>query len=454
MTSPYIKNKKTSSLQTPSVSRPSFDKNKSLPIKLQGTPPVFSPKLYKKSPKNIQVQKSVSPRVKSPKPGVYYSLQSSPKPQVKGTSLPAKLSGVPPDYKVMPFDQIFWINYNSGMDIHSYVVKRIKQLKLEMEPIPSEKGQLCKIDKKNLKLFPYQIVSTVLGSPYSPLSRLLVIASTGTGKSCILTGIANYYIIHQRKHGIVFVGASDALYTNFIKQSMECPGKMKEIADEHEWTDSENPDHVQSFMTHMKKYIFPVDYTKFANMISGKYKKYKNKNLDDLNGKVILFDEAHYLVDSINDDTFTPTYQRMPASWQMNLRNMYNILSQPNNPYLKDATIIGATATPITQSIMEYFSLVNLFAHRPVEKNTLNSILKNVNKIEQGILDESKLNDCISIFKNIIKESVTMYIAKTSKKVLDTSIFPKMEFQNINVPLTSEQARLIYTNKNYIMADF
>jgi hypothetical protein len=44
-----------------------------------------------------------------------------------------------------------------------------------------------------------------------------------------------------------------------------------------------------------------------------------------------------------------------------------------------------------------------------------------------------------------------MYTAKTSKKVLDTSIFPQMEFSQIEVPLTSEQARLIYVPKNHLM---
>lgn len=397
-------------------------------------------------------KKKKEPRIPPKKVGgkyALYSLQQSPKLKLKTNSLPIKLSGVPPKFAKKSFDELFWIDYKQGMNIHNYVEKQIKKYKLEMASVPKEKGQLCKMDKSQLKLFPYQIVDTVLGSPYSPLTRLLIIASTGTGKSCILVGIANYHVIHEHKHGIIFVGATDALYTNFIKQSMECPGKMKEIASEHGWTDSINTDHVQQFSTFMKKYIYPIDYTKFANMISGKYKKYQG--LESLKGKVILLDEAHYLVDSMSEETYAPTFQRMPKSWQMNLREMYKLLSDPTNPSLDGAILVGATATPITQSIMEYFALVNLFAHKPLPKEELQTLLKTVDHVEQGIEPDSKLNDCIKQIQPIVKDSVAMYTAKTSKKVLDTSIFPQMEFSQINVPLTSEQARLIYVPKNHLM---
>jgi hypothetical protein len=395
----------------------------------------------KKSPKRINYKQ---------KPGVYFSLQKSPKPKLQTNSLPLKLKGTTPKFQKMSFDELFWKDYKNGMNIHNYVEKQIRKFKLEMVPVPKEKGQICKLDKSQLKLFPYQVVDTVLGSPYSPLTRLLIIASTGTGKSCILVGIANYHVIHQHKHGIVFVGATDALYTNFIKQSMECPGRMKEIAAEQGWTDSNNNDHVQQFSTFMKKYIYPVDYTKFANMISGKYKKYQG--LESLKGKVILLDEAHYLVDSMSEETFTPTFQRMPKSWQMNLRQMYKLLSTPNNPTLDGAILVGATATPITQSMMEYFALVNLFAHKPMNQDELQSILKTVDQVEQGSEPESKLDACIKKVQPIVKDSVAMYTAKTSKKVLDTSIFPQMEFSQVQVPLTAEQARLIYVAKNHIMS--
>lgn len=410
-----------------------------------------SPKINSLSPKKSPFK--TSPKYKH-KPGVYFSLQKSPKKSKKTqtNSLPLQLKGDTPKFKKMTFDEIFWKDYKSGMNIHNYVEKQIKKFQLEMGPIPKEKGQICKLDKSQLTLFPYQIVDTVLGSPYSPLTRLLIIASTGTGKSCILVGIANYHVIHERKHGIIFVGATDALYTNFIKQSMECTGRMKEIANEHGWTDSNNNDHVQQFSTFMKKYIFPVDYTKFANMISGKYKKYEG--LESLQGKIILLDEVHYIVDSMSEETYTPTFQRMPKNWQTNLREMYKMMSAPNNPVLDGAILVGATATPITHSIMEYFALVNLFAHKPMSHDELQSILKTVNKVEQGVEPDSKLADCIKKVQPIVRESVAMYTAKTSKKVLDTSIFPQMEFRQINVPLTAEQARLIYVPKNHVMSTF
>jgi Type III restriction enzyme, res subunit len=433
-----IKNRKYYSLQKSVSNKNKKSKNLSLPIKLVGQTLKF-----KKSVKRVKRVKNVKSAEK------YKSIVK--KSVSKMQSLPTKLVGQTPKFKPMTYDQVFWKDYKKGADIHSYVEKRIHELKLTMSPIPKEKGVLCKMDKSNLKLFPYQIVSTVLGSPYSPLSKLLIIASTGTGKSCILVGIANYHVIQEKKHGIIFVGATEALYTNFIKQSLECPGHMKQLAAKHGWIDSKNTEHVHEFTKFMKKYIYPVDYTQFANMLSGKYKKYQGVELSTLKGKVVLFDEVHYLVDSISQTTFKPTYERMPNNWQTNLRQMYNLLSTPDNPYLEGSIIVGATATPITQSIMEYFALVNMFAIKPFSKDELKSILQNVNKIEQGLLPDSTLNKCIDKFKPIIRDSVTVYNAKTSKKVLDTSLFPQMQFENINVPLTSEQQRLIYTPKNYIM---
>lgn len=431
---------KTLSLRK-SVSRNKKVKNQSLPIKLIGKTPKFK--------KSASLKNAKIPLL----PHKYYSVPISPKSKLKNQSLPTKFVGhhTTPKFKAMTYDQVFWKDYKKGGDIHSYVEKRIRDLKLIMPPVPKEKGALCKLDKSNLKLFPYQIISTVLGSPYSPLSKLLIIASTGTGKSCMLVGIANYHVIHERKHGIIFVGATEALYTNFIKQSLECPGHMKTLAAQHGWVDSKNTEHVHEFTKFMKKYIYPVDYTQFANMLSGKYKKYQGGELNTLKNKVVLFDEVHYLVDSISQTTFTPTYERMPPNWQANLRQMYTLLSTPNNPYLEGSLIVGATATPMTQSIMEYFALVNMFAIKPFSKDELKTILQNVNKVEQGLLPENTLDKCIDKFKPIIRDSVTVYNAKTSKKVLDTSLFPQMQFENINVPLTSEQQRLIYTPKNYIM---
>jgi len=424
-------------------SKPTSKAVKSLPLELQGNTPRYTQHIV--SPINSPIKS-----IKKTKPGVYYSVQKSPRaksPSRMVKSLPLKLTGKTPEFKQPSFDEVFWSEYKKGMDIHKYVESKIKQHKLEMDPVPTTKGATCKSDR--LSLFPYQIVDTILGSPFSPLSKLLIIASTGTGKSCILVGIANYHIVHKHKHGIIFVGATDALYTNFIKQSMECPGNMKELATKSGWTDSNNIDHVQQFSTFMKQYIYPVNYTMFANMISGKYKKYQG--LQSLKGKVILLDEAHYLVDSMSGETYAPTFQRMPKSWQANLKQMYTLLSDPNNANLEKTTIIGATATPITQSMMEYFALINLFAHRPMQQSNLCNMLKMVDQVEQGTQPESKLDACINAVQPIVQESVAMYTAKTSKKVLDTSVFPQMEFSKVQVPLTAEQARLIYTPKNHIM---
>lgn len=365
-------------------------------------------------------------------------------------SLPTALEGPTPRFKQPSIDFIFWSNYKPGMDIHDYVSKQIEKMNLTITTDLPTKGLICKLKKSEMKLFNYQLVQTILGSPYSPLKRLLIVASTGTGKTCTLVGIANHHVKTGVKHGVVFVAATHALFTNFIKQSIDCPGYMKDLANSMGLNDSSNDKEVEEFKRYMKKFIYPLNYTEFGNMISGKFKKYDN--LPSLENKLIIMDEVHYLVDSIDPHTFKPSYERMPDNWRANLKMMYDMLTLRNNPNLKGVQIVGATATPITTSIIEYFSLVNIFAHRPIPNESLKNILKNVYKIEQsgkfGLEEEKRLKTIMMMIEPVIKESVSMYVAKTSDRVLDTSIFPHMIFSTINVPMSKSQADIIYSNKN------
>jgi hypothetical protein len=419
----------------------------SLPTKLKSIPITFK----NKSPvKKSNTFKNKSLVKKSGASSVPYIKQERVIDK-KMTSLPTKLKGSAVSFKKPPIDEIFWSKYKDGMDIHNYVEKRIVELKLVMDDKISPKGELCKLSKKQLKLFKYQTVQTILGSPFSPLRRLLIIASTGTGKTCTMVGIVNhhirYNIKHHKKQGIIFIGATHELFTNFIKQSMECPGDMKEIAESHNWVDSNDVNHVSSFAKYIKQYVYPLNYTEFGNLISGKYKKYEK--ITSLRDKLIIMDEVHYIVDSIDKTSLKPSYERMSPNWRDNLREMYNLLSIPNNPTISGSTIVGATATPITQSILEYFSLVNIFANTPLTSEKLNSLLKQIYQIEQsgefGETQYNQIQSCMKVFEPIIKETVAMYIAKKSNKVLDTSIFPQMIFETIHIPLTKSQSEAIYS---------
>lgn len=370
------------------------------------------------------------------------------KPKVVPSSLPIKLTKSV-TFDKPSFDQVFWDEYKADMDIHKYVDKKIKQFNLYISKDFPSKGSLCKLDKSQLKLFKYQTVQTILGSPYSPIKRLLIIASTGTGKTCTMVGIVNHHIRkniqEKKKYGIVFVGATHELFTNFVKQGMECPGDLKEIAKEHGWTNVKDEQHVTSYMKFIKQYIYPLNYTELGNLISGKYKKYEN--ISNLSNKLIVMDEVHYLVDSVDEKTFKPKYERMPENWRMNLRCLFNLLNNRNSTMLKGSTIVGATATPITSSILEYFLLVNAFANKPLPTSELNYVLKSAKQIESslifGSLEQQTLNTIMKKMEPLIKESVAMYIAKKPTVVLDTSIFPEMEFKTIPVVLSESQLKAI-----------
>lgn len=412
----------------------------SLPLKLEGVTPKFTPQ-SKKSPPQLLLDYIKKGGAQSVPVGSASKRRKDFLEQVR--SLPAKLQGKTPQFVQPPIDFLFWKDYTPGMDIHTFVGKQIEKMHLTLSAEMPPKGLACKATE--IKLFTYQLVQTILGSPYSPLNRLLIVASTGTGKTCTLVGIANHHVKLGLKHGIVFVAATHALFTNFVKQAMNCPGYMKFLA-ESMGLSKDNPKDVETFKTHMKKFIYPLNYTEFGNMISGKYAKYEG--MPSLENKLVLMDEAHYLVDSISPTTFKPDYERVPPAWRPNLQMMYNVLSDRGNPYLKGAKIVGATATPITTSVMEYFSLVNLFAHRPISNEALKNILKNVYKLEQGEkfgpTEEKRLKMLMMMIDPVIKESVSMYIAKTSNSVLDTSVFPKMIFKTIKVPMAESQAEIVY----------
>mgnify|MGYP000972395117 CR=1 FL=1 len=421
---------------------------KSLPSQLKDKSITFS--IPKKSPKNLKSPKSLKDSKFKGQAKSVPNLGTINKSAFKPTSLPSKLdSSKRVTFEKQSLDQVFWDEYKDGMDIHKYVEHKIKQFNLVLSGEFPSKGSLCKLDKSQLKLFKYQTVQTILGSPYSPLKRLLIIASTGTGKTCTMIGIANHHIRKnikdKKKYGIVFVGATHELFTNFIKQGMECPGDIKEIAKEHGWTDVKNDDHVNSYMKFIRQYIYPLNYTELGNLISGKYKKYEK--ISSLSDKLIIMDEVHYLVDSIDKNTLKPNYERMPENWRPNLKYLFKLLNNRSSTMLKNSTIVGATATPMTVSIMEYFLLVNTFANKPLPINSINNILKTAHNIESslifGQLEQQKLNEIMKQVEPIIRDSVAMYIAKKPTAVLDTSIFPQMEFKTVPVVLSESQKNAI-----------
>jgi Type III restriction enzyme, res subunit len=347
-----------------------------------------------------------------------------------------------PQFEAKSFDKLFWEDFRPGQNIRKYIQKQIKRFNLELAPIhTTRRGEICKVRERPMRLFKYQTLNSVLGSPYSPINRLLIVASTGTGKSCILVGIANYHLLENRKHHIVFVGATLSLYTNFIRQSMSCPGKMYKISQEHGWTDPTDNSHVQAFARHMKQFIVPLNYTQFGNMLSKKYKKYEG--VDTLENKIVLMDEAHYLVDSVNTATCEPMYTRVVPSWRSNLKTMYKAMVLPNNPYLKNVRLIGATATPLTSSLTEFLALANIFTDHPLPQTTLCEAVRKIGEIEEGRGDDKSLTQILSTFNPIFSQSVTMYLSKTLTRVLDTNIFPEMVFEVVPVAMAESQERII-----------
>jgi hypothetical protein len=353
-------------------------------------------------------------------------------------------------YAPVGFDAFFWADYTgqsrtASVETFRYVRRRIDELQMRMQIESGTRGQLC-FSRKPITLFPFQLLHQVLPSPYSPLQRTLVVASTGAGKTCILVGVTNYWLrfLESKKENvkkrIVFVSPNAALWPNFVKDSMRCPGYIQQLAVTSGTADASNLVHIEAMRAVLEQYVMPLTYTEFANLLSGKYQKYPAT----LEGCIIVMDEAHFLVDTVDTSRFVPTYERVPANWRANLEEVYMHLRHGSKKLL-GCTLVGATATPIQNSSVQFLMLARLFANIDVPEEQFQAALKKLARTEEKSEitseDLGTIRRVIVSFASLITTSVAMYLNKTSDKVLDTSIFPDMVFQDRFVNSTESQMR-------------
>lgn len=343
----------------------------------------------------------------------------------------------------MGFDQFFWSAYNKGVPIKQYVSIQVTRLQLLMRNFArGPRGDACYADTKTLSLYPFQLVHQLLASPYAPNQRLLICASTGAGKTCILVGIANFWLRRiygsNKRNAIIFVSTSNALWSNFVKDSMRCPGFINTLAREQGLA-ATNPSDILKMGDVLKKYILPLTYVEFANFSTGKYAKYENSSLT---GTIVLMDECHYLVDSFDPESLKPVYTRAPTAWRDNLKQVYDQLNTVNNPNFQGCTIVGATATPMSDSGAQFLELLKLFSdastHPPA--NVYSECIQTIVEMEQE--DRPQLEAIALALKrtrSLFENSLVMYLNKTSDRVLDRSVFPDMRFDNAYVDMTPSQ---------------
>jgi hypothetical protein len=324
----------------------------------------------------------------------------------------------------------------------AYVQYMIDKLRLTMTETGSgeERGSRCPGGGSGggappavIQLYPYQIVHQVVCAPDSPLQRGLIVASTGAGKTCILAGLVGWWLQDLPDRQVFFVSTNAGLFMNFVKDSMRCPGYIQRVAQKKGYR-ATSPDDIAAFAKVLGRSIRSLKYTEFANMLSGKYAKYPS----DLTRSLIVFDEVHYLVDSPSavaggGGAYQPTYERAPTAWRQNLFDVYSVLAARRDPRLKGCTLVGATATPMTDTPAQFLMLAQLFTNVHVPD------LQRCIEMARNAQTPAEIQRAFYLAGDMFKLSVGMYLNKTSDKVLDRSILPDMIFKDAYVPCTASQ---------------
>ena len=224
---------------------------------------------------------------------------------------------------------------------------------------PAEVKNNCSTNtNQEIQLAPYQEALPRIIGPNSPLNRLLVVASTGTGKTCSIHAIAAAYLKQRKPPKIIVIVPTQLVHDEIIKQAMVCPGPIRtELVKKLklDWSTQQ-----QECKKRIAKFITVKTYVTATHAIAKDPSFFKNS--------VVFMDEIHNLVLDAKEQAngkWVPTYESyFPKTWRNDLTTLYHtLLNQKHDKYktmFKNSVIIGFTATPIVNHPEDLFLLVNM----------------------------------------------------------------------------------------------
>ncbi len=306
-----------------------------------------------------------------------------------------------------------------------------------------------------IKLESYQALLPKLVGKNSPLTRLLYVASTGSGKTCGLHAMA-HAMGRDLSSRVVIIVPTKTIASEMYKQGLKCPGPVRDILADQQglsWDNKEDQAAIESFMNQSFELL---TYAQAGIRIGGRLKGAKTVggtlvggrrvggtkvggtrvggDINAFDNRVVFLDEVHNLVDSpvLIDGKLTPTYVSREElnAYRSEVRFLYEHLGKSKN-----AIIIGMTATPIKDIPEQLLMLVNSFAG----KTLLNPDTFNSTFVENGVLttDPAKLNRLRRAFKGMF----AIY-----DNQMDTHRFPETRFHDLEVAYSEAQEAAMTRN--------
>jgi superfamily II DNA or RNA helicase len=287
-----------------------------------------------------------------------------------------------------------------------------------MEP-PPQRNQCLDVQSDRVVLENYQALLPRLVNPSSPIKRLLYIASTGAGKTCIIHAIAAAFRTAGSEDQRVVVIVPGAPQANEIyKQALRCPGPLRTELVDNLQLSWDKPDDMTKIVRHINKHMEILTYVQAGNRLKQHHSHFNNR--------LILMDEVHNLVDSpvVERGHIMPTFQKVVASWRKSVVYLYQHLGR-----IPGATIVGFTATPTADRPEQLIMLLNTLTGRTIiDPDTFET-----DYIEDGDLttDMEKLDE--------LRRALIGHIAIYDNSN-DTSRFPELSESDEEVEYSAAQA--------------
>lgn len=300
---------------------------------------------------------------------------------------------------------------------------------------PAEQRNNCTQKQEcPMRLQGYQQLIPFIVGPFSPLKRLLVVASTGAGKTCTIHNIASLFYKKAVAMGEtppkIVVIVPGLPQENEIKvQALCCPGPVNDFVTQNNLSQDNERDKARAW-TFMKNTLNLeiLTYAKAGNAL-GKSSSY-------FDNAVVLMDEVHNLVNKpvYNAETkkLVPAFKNA-GSWKRAIVALYNAFSHPRKSF-RNATVVGFTATPIVDGAEDLLLLVNtLFGTELVKPETFQDLYIIKEGPHKGELtrDPARLN----YLRKQLRHTMAIYDNK-----LDVDKFPRLVFKKYQeVPYSASQ---------------
>lgn len=274
-----------------------------------------------------------------------------------------------------------------------------------------------------IKLQNYQAVIPRLVNPTTPIKRMLYVASTGAGKTCVIHALIEAAGLDTEYKPVVIV-PSMGVWNEIYKQSTKCPGPFRRelvVKQGLAWDRSE--DDRAAIRRFINKHVQLMTYIMAGNLLK--------KSPSAFDNRLVLMDEAHNLVDTPVVDKqghLFPTFEKVTPSWRKSVEYLYRYLGRAKN-----STIVGFTATPITDRPEQLIMLLNCISGKQLV-NPDTFYAEYVGEDDKLTTDPAKLAT--------LRHAFTGHIAVYDNSS-DTSRFPTYTEEDMEVPYSDAQATKI-----------